>query len=67
MVHDGEAAEHDVAEEVIPEMTHRRHHPAHAERGADLFRLSGAVGARADDLLQRHDVGVQRADDLDNP
>ena len=50
----------------LPQMAHRRHHPAHAERGADLLGLAGAAGAGADHLLQRDDVGVDRAQDLDD-
>ena len=50
-------AEDDVAEERVAEMTRRRHHPAHAQRGADLRRLARLQRAGADYLLQRDDVG----------
>ena len=61
---DREAAEDDVAEEMLAQMPDRRHHPAHADRGADLLGLSGAGRAGADHFLQRDDVGVQLADHL---
>ena len=47
-------------------MAHRGHHPAHAERRADLFGLSGASRPGADHFLQRDDVGVDVAQDLDD-
>ena len=53
-------AEDDVAEERVAEMTGRRHHPAHAQCGADLGGLARLERARADHLLQRDDVGVDR-------
>ena len=40
VVQDGEAAHDHVAEQVLPQVTHRRHHPAHAESRADLFGLT---------------------------
>ena len=61
MVDDREPAQDDVAEEMAPEMPHRSHHPAHAERRADFLGLAGAIRAGADHLLQRDDVGVQFA------
>ena len=57
---DREAAEHDVAEERVAEVPRRRHHPAHAQRRADLGRLAGLERAGADHFLQRDDVGVDR-------
>jgi hypothetical protein len=39
-----------------------RHHPAHAERGANRFGLAGAGGAGANNFLERDDVGVNRAE-----
>ena len=43
------------------QLARRRHDPAHAERGADLFGVAAAVRAGADHFLQRDDVGVDRA------
>ena len=57
VVHDGEAAEHDVAVGVAAEHPRGGHDPAHAERRADLLRLARRA-AGADHLLQRDDVGV---------
>ncbi len=65
-MHDGEAAQHDVAEQVTPEMADRGHHPAHADRRADLFGLSGSSRSGPDHFLQRHDVGIDVAQDLDD-
>src|SRR6478609_11231164 len=58
VVHDGEAAEHDVAVGVAAEDPRGRHDPAHAERRADLLRLALVPRAGADHLLQRDDVGA---------
>ena len=58
MVPDGKVAEHDVAEERVAQVPRRRHHPAHAKRRADLRGLPGLERARADDFLQRDDVGL---------
>jgi hypothetical protein len=66
VMHDGEAAQHDVAEQVTPEMADRGHHPAHADRRADLFGLSGSSRSGPDHFLQRHDVGIDVAQDLDD-
>jgi hypothetical protein len=57
-----EPAQHDVAELVTPQLARRRHHPSHAERGAELFGVSGTRRAGADDLLQRDHVGVDRGE-----
>ena len=67
VVHDREAAHDHVAEEMPPKMPHRRHHPAHAERRADLLRLTGPRRPRADDFLQRDDVGVDVAKHFRDP
>ena len=67
VVHDRKAAEDDVAEEMLAQLPHRRHHPAHAERRADLLGLAGARRPRADHLLQRDDVGVDVAQHLGDP
>ena len=64
---DGKAAEDDVAEQVPAQVPHRGHHPAHAERRADLFGLSGAGRTGADHFLQRDDVGVDLAQDFGDP
>jgi hypothetical protein len=40
------------------ELSHGRHHPAHAERGADLLRLSRPARSGANHLLQGDDVGA---------
>ena len=64
---DRKVAEHDVAEERVAQMTGRRHHPAHAERGANLRRLPGLERAGADDFLQRDDVGVDRREHRGDP
>ena len=45
-MHDREAAEDDVAEQMTAQVPHRRHHPAHAERRADFLRLARARRAR---------------------
>ncbi len=58
MVADREAAEEHVAELMPTELARRRHHPAHAERGADLFGVAGAPEAGADDFLERDDIGI---------
>ena len=58
---DREAAEHGVAELMAAQLPRRRHHPAHAERGADLLGVAAALRSGADHLLQRDDVGVDRA------
>ena len=43
-------------------MPRRRHHPSHAERGADLLDVAAAVRSGADHLLQRDDVGADVAE-----
>ena len=59
---DRQPAQHRVAELMAAELPRRRHHPAHAERRADLLGVPAAVRTRADDFLQRDDVGVDRAE-----
>ena len=61
VLRDRKAAEHGVAELVAAQLPRRRHHPAHAERRADLLGVAAAVRAGADHFLQRDDVGVDRA------
>ena len=53
VVRDREAAEDRVAELMAAQTAGRRHHPAHAERGADLLDVAAAVRAGADHFLQR--------------
>ncbi len=67
MVHDGEAAEHDVAVGVAAEHPRGGHDPAHAERRADLLRLALVPRAGADHLLQRDDVGADPLQHLRDP
>ena len=55
----GIVRQHHVAELMTAQMAHRRHHPAHAERRADFLGMTRVVRARADDFLQRDDVGIQ--------
>ena len=40
MLNDREAAEHGVSEVMAAQLPRRRHHPAHAERGANLLRVA---------------------------
>ena len=42
VMHDGKAAEHDVAELVAAQVPHRVHHPSHADRGPDFLRVVDA-------------------------
>lgn len=56
----GEAAQDHVAELVAAQFAHRSHDPAHAERGADALGVSGGRPSRANHLLERDDVGVER-------
>src|SRR6185369_6628239 len=46
---DREAAEDDVAELMLPQFPRRRHRPAHAERGAEGFGMTGPGKAGPDD------------------
>ena len=61
VMHDWIAAQHDIAELMVPKRAHAVHDPAHAQRRANLFRLPGADRARANDLLQGNDVRVDVA------
>src|SRR5436190_3386172 len=63
VLRDRKAAQHRVAELVAPQLARRRHDPAHAERGAELLGVPAAAWTGADDFLQRHDIGVDRAQD----
>ena len=47
------------------QVTHRRHHPAHAERRADLLGMARVVRPRANDFLQRDDVGIEPREHVD--
>ena len=67
MVDDGISAQDDVAEEAAAKMSHRRHHPAHAEQCPELFRVTGRVRSGTDHLLKRDDVRVDRPDDVGDP
>ena len=58
---DRKLAQHDIAEQRGAQVARRRHHPAHAERGAKLRRLAGLERAGANHFLQRDDVGVDPA------
>jgi len=55
---DWKTAEDGVAEMVSAQLPGGRHDPSHAERGADLFRMTAAARPGADDFLQRNDVRV---------
>ena len=44
VIADGEPAEDGVAELMATQMPRGRHHPAHAERRADLFDVADAAG-----------------------
>jgi hypothetical protein len=61
VVHDGEAAQNGVPELMAAQVAGRSHDPAHTQRGADLFDVARAPRPDADDLLQSHHVGVDRA------
>ncbi len=61
MLRDREAAEDGVAELMAAQQAGGRHHPAHAERRADLFGVAPAARTGADHFLQRDDVGVDGA------
>ena len=67
VLRDGEAAQNGVPELMAAQLAGRRHDPAHTERGADLLDVARAPRAGADDLLQGHDVGVDRAQNGGNP
>ena len=64
---DRQPAQHRVAELMAAELPRRRHHPAHTELRAQFLRVSAGGGSRADHFLQRHDIGVDRAQDLRDP
>ena len=64
---DRETAQDRVAELMAAKLSGRRHHPAHAQRRADLFDVAVASRARADHFLQRHDVGVDGAQNGRDP
>jgi len=66
VVRDRKAAEHRVAELMAAQLACGRHHPSHAERGAEFFRVPAAVRPRPHDFLQRDDVGVDGAEDGGN-
>ena len=67
VLRDREAAEDRVAELMSAQVSRRRHHPSHAERGAEFFGVAAAVRAGADHFLQRDDVGVDGAEDRGDP
>ena len=58
MMADRKAAQDDVAEERGAEMARWRHHPAHAERRAELGGLPRFLRAGADHFLEGNDVGI---------
>ena len=58
MLANWQAAEHDVAEEVSPQPSRRRHDPAHAECRAEFLGMARVARVRSDDLLERDHVGV---------
>src|SRR6266571_2185701 len=67
MLRDRQPAEDRIAELVAAKLPRRRHHPPHAERGADRFRVPAAARPGADDLLQRDYVRVYRAEHRGDP
>jgi hypothetical protein len=64
---DGEATQYGVPELMPAQQTRRRHDPSHAERGPDRLGVPAAAGPGAHDLLQRHDIGANRAQHVNNP
>jgi hypothetical protein len=60
---DRKAAQHGVPERTAAQLARRREHPSHAQRGADHFCVTAAVGSRSHDLLERDDVGADGAKD----
>src|SRR5262245_6325284 len=60
-------AENDVAVLVMPEFPRRRHHPAHAQRGADLLGVARPGEPGADDFLERDDVRFDLREDAGDP
>ena len=67
MLRNREAAQDGIAELMTAHEPRRRHHPSHAERRADFFRVARPVRASADHFLEGDDVGVDRAEDRRNP
>ncbi len=53
-------AEDGVAEGMSAPLTGGGHHPPHAERGAELFRVPAPVRPGADHFLQRDHIGFDR-------
>jgi hypothetical protein len=64
---DRESAQDHVAEKASAQVSRRRHHPPHTKLRAELFRLAARRRPGADHLLERHDVGIHRADDVGDP
>ena len=58
VVDDREPAEDRVAELVAAQLAGRRHHPAHPQRRRRFPRCGCAARPRADDFLQRDDIGA---------
>ena len=64
---DRQPAQDRVAELMAAQLAGRRHHPSHPELRAELFGMAPVVRSRADDFLQRDDVGVDGAKDRGGP
>jgi len=67
VMRDRKAAEQRVPELVSAKLARGRHHPAHAERSAEFFRVADAARSGADHLLQRDDIGVDRGEHGGDP
>ena len=59
--------QNDVAEEMAAQLARVPHDPSHAERCADELCVARAGPARADDFLERNDVGADGGEDLRDP
>ena len=53
---DRQAAEDDIAEQMPPQVSRRRHDPAHSERGAKLHSVTGVGRIGSDHFLKGDDV-----------
>jgi hypothetical protein len=66
MMEDGKVRQHHVAEQCVPEMTGRRHDPAHAQRRPNVGGLALLKRTRANHFLERDDVGIDGRQDGGN-